>query len=110
MRQKENAKSAPLGILSTFILAFIILSMFMFGGRITAPGAGQAQVDRIQGVDLYISSQPVVDYQVVDSAKMVIYTNCQQLWRRPVRRAAKQQADGVIVSLDREYYWVIRYR
>ena len=90
------------------LLLFLIL-----GIQFTPTESGQAKVQKIQGVDIFVMSEPLVDYDVIENGKIVITLTggCDQEITKAAMKASKLNADGVIIFFGTPLrYTSIRYK
>lgn len=88
------------------ILCFLILG-FSYNPDTT----GNATVSKIQGIEIYVYSQPTKDYKVIDSGKVSITLtgSCSEGITQAVKKASKAGADAVIYDLNSSRWEAIRY-
>ena len=56
---------------------------------------GTAVVDKRSGVDVYVLSRPSNNYEVINSGKVVVLMDCNEIINKAVKKAVNDQADGV---------------
>ncbi len=72
---------------------------------------GNADVQRMQGLDVYVYSEPVKPYEVIESGKVMVTLTggCGETVTQAVKKAAKVKAQGVIVNLETSKWDAIKY-
>jgi len=66
--------------------------------------------DKVSGVDVYIYSSPVSDYDVIESGSFQILVDCNEMISKPIKKAAKIGADGVIIYPEKSRFDAIKYQ
>lgn len=88
-----------------------ILVVALLGSAYTTPDNGNATVRKIQGVQIFIYSDPVQSYDVIDSGKILITVSgsCNSAINSAASKAAKINADGVIFHPDSDRWEAIKF-
>lgn len=74
---------------------------------------GSATVNKISGVSIYIYSEPTQDYDIIDTGKVMltITGTCNDRIKTAASKAAKLNADGLIIELGEPTRWTaIRFK
>ena len=91
--------------ISAILLLFALLSFRPFS-------EGNARTQKIQGVEVFIYSEPVRDYEVIESGKVIatLTGSCSEQVNQSVKKAAKAKADAVIIYLESSKWDAIKYK
>ncbi len=83
----------------------------LLGMAHTTQNNGNATVSKIQGVSIYIYSQPSESYQVIDSGKILVTISgsCNDSINQAAKKAGKAGADGLIFHPDSERWEAIKF-
>jgi len=86
----------------------LILALFSF----TNSETGNATVRKIQGVEIYVYSEPTKDYDVIDTGKIIVGLtgSCEETINTAAKKAAKVQANAVIVELSSSKWSAIKFK
>jgi len=73
--------------------------------------SGNANVRKVQGIEVYIMSEPVQHYQVIESGKIVATLTgaCHEGVNQAVKKAAKANAHAVIFHLETSKWDAIKF-
>jgi hypothetical protein len=73
--------------------------------------SGNANVRKVQGIEVYIMSEPTRTYQVVDSGKIIatLTGQCHEGVNQAVKKAAKANAHAVIYHLESSKWEAIKF-
>ncbi len=87
---------------------FLILTL---GLNYSLPNDGGATVRKIQGIEIFIYSEPNKSYEVVDSGKVLVTLTggCNEAINQAVKKAAKVNADAIIYDLPSNKWDAIKY-
>jgi len=66
-----------------------------------------AKVQSIQGVNIYIYSEPTQEFEILEtgSVKLTLTGSCEEQIKQAATKAAKIKADGIIISLGSPTRW-----
>ncbi|HEU5291674.1 MAG TPA: hypothetical protein VFU05_13585 [Cyclobacteriaceae bacterium] len=95
--------------ISTLLLAVILIFLT---ASFTKENSGNARAKKVQGVDVYIYSEPTRDYEVIESGKVMITLSgrCDEGASQAAKKAAKLNAQGVIIDLSTWKWDAIKYK
>lgn len=65
---------------------------------------------KVSGVAVFLYSDPVGDYELVESGKFTILMDCNEAINKPIKKAAKLKADGVIIHFEQSRYDIIKFK
>jgi hypothetical protein len=89
-----------------FVVGILFLTSFTF-----QQPSGNAIVDKMEGIDVYVNSRPLRDYTVIDSGiTNVVMGQCDGMISKSVRKAVKDKADAVIIHFENFRYESIKYK
>ncbi len=74
---------------------------------------GQATVKTIQGVKIFIYSEPSQDFEIIDSGKVMLTLTgtCNDRIQQAANKAAKLKANGLIIEMGEPTRWTaIRFK
>lgn len=73
---------------------------------------GNATAKKMQGVEVFVYSEPVQDYEVIESGKVVatLSGSCTEVINQAVKKAAKLNAQGVIIHLESSKWDAIKFK
>jgi len=69
-----------------------------------------ATVDRVYGLDVYVHSVPVRDYEVLKKGHPVVLGGCKNFVSNTARLSSEVGADGVIINFASGEYKAIKYK
>jgi hypothetical protein len=89
-----------------------LFAVALLGMAQTAPNPGNATVSKIQGVQIFIYSEPTQGYSVIDSGKILVTVtgSCNDSINSAAKKAAKAGADGLIFHPDSERWEAIKFQ
>ena len=90
----------------TAILALISLT----GLSITPNNNVTANVEKSGGVAIFVYSEPSQDYDVIESGRIVMLLDCNEVINKPIKKAIKAKADGVIIHFKDSRYDLIKFK
>jgi hypothetical protein len=107
--------------MKTTISALLILSALLESALLilaallafkSIDNTGNATVQRMQGLDVYVMSEPTRPYEVIKSVTAVQWLSCKEAVNTPVNKAAKEPgAQGVIIYWPvTSKYTIIKYK
>jgi len=98
-------------ILFTLLLGCSLIS-YGIDGLIRKQQTANASTDKVQGIDVYVYSQPSTDYEVIESGKVVatLTGSCGEQVNASIKKAAKAGANGVIIHLESSRWEAIKYK
>ena len=94
------------------LTAALIFTTIVISLSFSSPALAQeanAIVEHRSGVDVYVLCRPVKGYKVIDSGRITMLVNSNELINKPIKKAAAQGGDGVIIFIETARYDVIRY-
>lgn len=88
------------------LLAALIL------GAVNFQQSGNAKADKVNGLDVFIYSSPLNDYEVIDSGKIIATLTgaCGESVNAAIKKAGKVKADAVIINIENSRWEAIRYK
>lgn len=92
------------------ILALALLTGVSFSPQ-TNPG--QASVNKLNGVEIFVYSNPVKEYEVIETGKVMLTLtgSCDDRIKSAANKAAKLNADGLIIEFGEPTRWTaIKYK
>jgi hypothetical protein len=92
--------------LSIIFLAIVLMA------SITPQQTGNAKVSKVNGLDVFIFSTPLSDYEVVDSGKIIATLTgaCGESVNAAIKKAGKVKADAVIINIENSRWEAIKYK
>jgi len=92
--------------LSIIFLAIVLMA------AITPQQTGNAKVSKVNGLDIFIYSTPLSDYDVIDSGKIVVTLTgaCGEAVNSAIKKAGKVKADAVIINIENSLWEAIKYK
>jgi hypothetical protein len=92
--------------LSIIILAIVLMA------NINPQESGNARVQKVQGIEVYIMSEPLKAYDVIDNGKVLatLSGSCSERLRAAVKSAAKSNPDAIIFYLDGAKWEAIKFK
>jgi len=92
--------------LSIILLAIVLMA------SITPQQDGNARVQKVQGIEVYIMSEPLRDYEVIDNGKVLatLSGSCSERLRAAVKSASKSNPDAIIFYLDGAKWDAIKFK
>lgn len=76
-------------------------SILLFGLSFSYNDSGNAKANKVQGIDVFVYSEPLQDYEVIESGKVI---------NASIKKAAKAGANGVIIHLESSRWEAIKYK
>jgi hypothetical protein len=88
-----------------------IILLALFGLSFTYD-SGNAKADKVQGIDVFVYSEPLEDYEVIESGKVIatLTGSCNEQVNASIKKAAKAGANGVIIHLESSRWEAIKYK
>lgn len=88
-----------------------LIAVAVLGTASIGPDNGNATVRKIQGVQIFIYSDPVQSYDVIDSGKILITVSgsCNSAINSAASKAAKLNADGLIFHPENDRWEAIKF-
>lgn len=71
---------------------------------------GNAIAENHMGVDVFVYSRPTKEYDVIEDGKIIALANCDEVFNKPIKKAADKNGDGVIIYVETQKYDIIKYR
>jgi hypothetical protein len=68
-----------------------------------------ANVRKVSGIPVFLYSEPVRPYNVIEDKTFMIFSDCNELVQSPMKRARAMKADGVIVDMEGGRYQLIKW-
>jgi len=90
----------------TITSIIIVVSAMAF----TSFDEGNARVEKRNGIDIYVLSNPTQDYEIIESGKATVLVSCNEIINKSVKNAKKANADGVIIYWEQSRYDAIKYK
>lgn len=93
-------------------LSILLLAVLFSASFTMQTNSGNATVQKIQGLDVYVYSEPSQKYEVIESGKvlMTLTGGCGEVVTQAVKKSAKVDADAVIVHLESSKWDAIKYK
>lgn len=91
-------------------LSIIIVALLL--GSANFQQSGNAKANKVQGLDVFIYSEPLNNYEVIDSGKIIatLTGSCGESVNASIKKAAKLNADAVLINLENSRWEAIRYK
>lgn len=104
---KQTAYKFILIIIALAALVMITTSFKLYHGL-----NPNAVAEKINGVDVYVFSAPVREYEVIKTAisNGLVFDHPDKLVMRSAKKAFEEKGDGVIVHLNNYRYEIIKYK
>lgn len=105
-------KNKVLLTIAILAVAFILVSF----NQQQPTRCGNAIADKINGIDVYVNSEPTREYEVVKTGLNGFTTNAEQIVSRSAKKAfdgdgkGGLKGDAVIVHLSNSRYEIIKYK
>lgn len=96
---------------SVMKLSIILLAIVLMAS-INPQESGNARVQKVQGIEVYVMSEPLNAYDVIDNGKVLatISGSCSERLRAAVKSAAKSNPDAIIFYLDGAKWEAIKFK
>lgn len=93
-------------------ISILILAVIVLSAATIRSNDGNAKADKLQGLDVYVYSEPTRDYEVIESGKVMfsLTGGCPETVSQSAKKAAKLGAHGVIVHLESNKWDAIKYK
>lgn len=91
----------------------ISILILILGIHFNPTESGNAKVNSIQGVQIFLYSEPTQDFEVIETGmvKLTLTGSCEDRIKTAANKAAKLKADGIIIELGEPTRWTaIRYK
>lgn len=90
-------------------LPIIIAALLL--GSVKIQQSANAKAEKVNGLDVYVYSEPVNNYEVIDSGKIIatLTGSCGESVNASIKKAAKLNADAVLINLENSRWEAISY-
>lgn len=91
-------------------LSILIAALLL--GSVNFQQSGNAKANKVNGLDVFIYSEPLNDYDVIDSGKILatLTGSCGEYVNSAIKKAGKVKADAVIINLENQRWEAIKYK
>jgi hypothetical protein len=90
----------------TYLLALISFSGLHFTPEVKTGATAQ----RVGGVAVFIYSEPSEPYDIIESSRLTVVMDCDNRISKPISKAVKAKADGVIIHFEQNRYDLIKFK
>jgi len=91
-------------------LSIILAALILGSANLTQ--SGNAKADKVNGLDIFIYSTPLNNYEVIDSGKIIVTLTgkCGESVNSAIKKAGQSKADAVIINIENSRWEAIRYK